>query len=129
MAYNPVVNGILYISQEMGSAISVVQFDYKTNQLLNVIQTVSTLPNNVKNDLGSIYTTSHIMCDKTATFIYCANRGHDSIVRYVIDNKTGILNENIGAEFFKCGGKIPRHFNIDPTNNYLVVANQEGAPF
>eukprot|EP01084_Bolivina_argentea_P319085 553466_1 len=129
MSYNPIINGILYISQEMGSSISVVQFNYKTNKLLDIVQRVTTLPSDIINDAGSVYTTSQIMCDKTGRFVYCTNRGHDSIVRYIIDNKTGLLDENIGPAFYKCGGKVPRHFNIDPTNNYLIVANQEGAPF
>ena len=129
MSYNPKINGILYVSMEMGSSIGVIQFDYSSNKLLDCIQYVSTLPDNIINDKGSIYTTSHILCDQSGKFVYCANRGDDSIVKYCIDPLTGLLDENIKPEWFKCGGKVPRHFEIDPTNNYLIVANQEGAPF
>ena len=64
------------------------------------------------------------MCDNEGKYLYCANRGHDSIVCYGI-NSVGLLNEN-SVKWYDCNGKVPRHFEIDPTNNYLVIANQEG---
>eukprot|EP00484_Ammonia_sp_Unknown_P021117 CAMPEP_0197036564 /NCGR_PEP_ID=MMETSP1384-20130603/14037_1 /TAXON_ID=29189 /ORGANISM="Ammonia sp." /LENGTH=315 /DNA_ID=CAMNT_0042466757 /DNA_START=1 /DNA_END=948 /DNA_ORIENTATION=- len=129
IAYNPARHDVLYVSLEMGSAIAVVQYDYKTNRLVKIAQIVSTLPSDVTNDAGSVLTTSHIECDQTGKYVYCANRGHDSIVRFVVHEKTGLLDEEIGGEWIGSGGKVPRHFGIDPTNQYLVVANQEGAPF
>eukprot|EP01083_Nonionella_stella_P091343 255387_1 len=124
--YHPMMKGILYASLELGSQIAVIQYDYESNKLLNVVQKVNSLPSDVTNDAGSVYSTSHIVCDGTGRYVYCANRGHDSIVRYVVDQKSGLLDERIGGEWHPCGGEVPRHFAIDPTNNYVIVANQEG---
>ena len=52
-----------------------------------------------------------------------------SPIRYVIDQTTGLVDTSIAAEWIGSGGKVPRYFNIDPRNQFLVMANQEGAPF
>eukprot|EP01084_Bolivina_argentea_P264256 447579_1 len=124
--FNPIKSGFLYLSLEFACAIQVIEYDKYTNKLLRVVQTVSSLPNNVKNEDG-LFSTSHIQCDKTGKYLYCANRfllPNDLIVCYQI-NDNGLLDES-NATFFNCHGQIPRYFEIDPTNNFMVVANQEG---
>jgi 6-phosphogluconolactonase len=51
------------------------------------------------------------------------NRGHDSIAIYSVDPAKGTLtmNENVPSL-----GRTPRNITIDPTNNYLISANQAG---
>jgi 6-phosphogluconolactonase len=51
------------------------------------------------------------------------NRGHDSIAVYAIDAKTGTLAP---AGHVPSLGKTPRNITIDPTNTYLLAANQAG---
>ncbi|ETO00284.1 hypothetical protein RFI_37164 [Reticulomyxa filosa] len=53
-------------------------------------------------------------------------QGHDSIVCYQIDPKTALLGVD-NVQWFSSGGHIPRHFNIDPSNQFLLCANQEGS--
>eukprot|EP01084_Bolivina_argentea_P096534 173534_1 len=129
LSYHPMMNGIMYASLELESQIAVIQYDYESNKLMNVAQKVNSLPSDVANDAcaGVLSTAkvSHILCDGTGRFVYCGNRGHDSIVRYVVDQKSGLLDEHIGGEWYPCGGEVPRYFEIDPSNNYLIVANQE----
>ena len=54
-------------------------------------------------------------------FLYCSNRGHDSIAMFRIDQKTGRLTA-LGHESTQ--GKTPRNFGIDPTGKFLLAANQ-----
>jgi len=55
-------------------------------------------------------------------FLYGSNRGHDSIVCFAVDDKTGKLSL-VGHESMQ--GKNPRHFAIDPSGSLLLAANQE----
>ena len=54
-------------------------------------------------------------------FLYGSNRGHNSIVSYKIDKKTGRLEyiEHTST------GKKPRNFAIDPSGKFMLVANQD----
>ncbi len=67
------------------------------------------------------------MTDHTGKYLYAANRSNATFVCYQIkDAKTGLLSNPL---WYPCGGKggeVPRHFNIHPSNNWLLVANQEG---
>ena len=54
-------------------------------------------------------------------FVYASNRGHDSIVCFRIDEKTGMLTYRSHTS---TGGKEPRDFAIDPSGNFLLAANQ-----
>jgi 6-phosphogluconolactonase len=54
-------------------------------------------------------------------FLYGSNRGHNSIVVFQIDQRTGKLTalEHVSTE-----GNWPRNFTIDPSGRFLLVANQ-----
>ena len=51
------------------------------------------------------------------------NRGHDSIAHYAVDPSKGTL-ALVGH--IPAGGRTPRNITIDPTNQYLISANQNG---
>jgi 6-phosphogluconolactonase len=50
-------------------------------------------------------------------------RGHDNIAVHAIDAKNGTLTP---AGHVPSLGKTPRNITIDPTNAYLITANQAG---
>jgi len=54
-------------------------------------------------------------------FLYCSNRGHDSLASFRVDARTGTLTS---TGHTPTGGKTPRNFTVDPTGRYLLVANQ-----
>jgi len=54
--------------------------------------------------------------------VYFANRDKDFLYSFQADAKTGSLTP-IGRS--SCGGKVPRNFVLDPTERWMVVANQE----
>jgi 6-phosphogluconolactonase len=105
-----------YVINELDCTITALSYDAK-NGLLKDIQTMMTLP---ENYVGQ-NTCADIHISPSGKFLYGSNRGHDSIVSYAIDQKTGKLTY---VEHVSTGGKTPRNFAIDPTGKYLLAANQ-----
>jgi 6-phosphogluconolactonase (cycloisomerase 2 family) len=62
-----------------------------------------------------------IALSKDATFLYVSNRGDNSIATFSVsaDGSTVTLLNTT-----PCGGDWPRHFALDPTEHWFVVANQ-----
>jgi 6-phosphogluconolactonase len=82
------------------------------------LDSVPTLP----EDFTGKSTTSEIEVHPSGKFVYGSNRGHDSIVVYQRDGKTGALKF---LQHAPCGGKTPRHFKIDPSGKWLLCAHQD----
>jgi 6-phosphogluconolactonase len=78
---------------------------------------VPTLP----ADFSGENTCADIHIAPNGKFLYGSNRGHDSLVSYRIDGRTGRLEY---IEHVSTGGKTPRNFAIDPTGRFLLAANQ-----
>jgi len=82
-----------------------------------LLQVHSTVP----KDFEGENTCADIHVAPSGKFVYGSNRGHDSIVIYEIDQRTGKLT-CLGHELTQ--GKEPRNFAIDPTGKFLLAANQ-----
>ncbi len=105
----------LYSLQEEGSTL--VAFDYDSNKgVLTARQTISSLP---EGFAGSNFT-SEVMISADGRFLYAANRLHDSIAWFSID-QSGMLQFQ-GEVWTR--GDYPRSFNMDPTGAYLYSCNQ-----
>ena len=105
---------IAYSVQELNGSVNVMEFK-KGNLML--MQTISMAQKNDtrKNGAADI----HISPD--GKFLYASNRGEfNELVIYAIEPK-GTL-KYISTE--PTMGKGPRNFGIDPSGNYLLVANQ-----
>ena len=87
------------------------------NGTLTHIDTVSTLP----SDFSGVSYCADVHVSRSGKFLYGSNRGHNSIVVFQIDQRTGKLKtlEHVSTE-----GDWPRNFTIDPTEKFLLVANQ-----
>ncbi len=107
----------IYVINELNSTISALTYDSE-NGALELIETVSTLPD--KFDGHSH--TSDIQITPSGKFLYGANRGHDSLVIYAVNEENGRLTY-VGHQLTQ--GKTPRNFAIDPTGTFLLVANQD----
>ncbi len=105
-----------FLINELDSTISSLAFDEKRGTLSEV-QTVSTLPEKFKGSSSC----ADIHISPNGKFLYGSNRGHDSIVVYKIDEKTGKLEY---VEHTSTGGKTPRNFTISPNGKFLLAANQ-----
>jgi 6-phosphogluconolactonase len=85
---------------------------------LKELQTLTTLP---KGFTGT-NTSADIHVSLDGRFVYCSNRGHDSIAIFGIEPRNGGLT-SLGHESTR--GMTPRNFAIDPTGGFLLVANQK----
>lgn len=85
---------------------------------LKELQTLTTLP----KDFTGTNTGADIHVSPNGRFLYCSNRGHDSIAMFKIDPHSGALTA-LGYESTR--GMTPRNFAIDPTGAFLLVANQK----
>ena len=108
----------LYVLNEMGCTVTVFAYDAQTAATREV-QTVPMLPPDYSQSDKD--TGSEIFVHPTGKWVYASNRGHDSIVRFVVDAGTGKLSD---PDWTPSGGTVPRYFGIDPTGKWMVVANQ-----
>lgn len=105
-----------YFINEISQEIGVLAYN-KEHAVFETKQVVPTVRKNFdgENSCADIHITSD------GRFLYGSNRGHNSIVIYrILEN--GLLEY---VDTTPCGGEIPRNFCIDPTNQFLVVANQD----
>src|SRR5438477_4296704 len=107
----------LFVLSELHSTITAFARDPEKGSL-HELQTLSTLP----KDFTGTNTGADIHVSRDGRFLYCSNRGHDSIAIFKIDMLTGALTA-MGHESTR--GLTPRNFAIDPTGAFLLVANQK----
>ena len=112
---------VAYIVNELVSTVSV--FSYHKDEF-NLIQTLSTLPDDYDNKLvndGHWKAQSHASEIRLhRDILYISNRGHNSIAMYkVTDN--GMLNN---PSWIQSGGDTPRNFNFSLDGKLLLVGNQ-----
>jgi 6-phosphogluconolactonase len=105
-----------YANNELTSTVTAFRYDAEQG-VLTELHTVSTLPEGFR---GS-NTTAEVQVHPSGKYLYCSNRGHDSIAVYAIDPATGRLRYLANQS---TGGKTPRNFGIDPTGTFLLAANQ-----
>ncbi|MEK5176039.1 lactonase family protein [Heyndrickxia sp. FSL W8-0496] len=108
-----------YLMTEMSSEVVALQYNNKDGSF-QILQYISTLPIDfTENSQGSAI---HISSD--GHFVYAANRGHDSIAVYGVNQETGELTF---IEHTLTEGNWPRDFVLDPTENFLIASNQNSS--
>ena len=104
-----------YVMNEMH--VTVTAYAHSRDGDLKEMQTLPALPREATvEDSGADI---HVSPD--GRFLYCSNRGHDSITAFKINQRNGSLTFITHAP---TGGKTPRNFAIAPTGAFLLVANQ-----
>ena len=106
-----------FLINELDSTLASLSYDGGKGTF-NVLHVVPTLPEGYHGES----TCADVQVSPSGAFVYGSNRGHDSIVIYRIDQRSGRLT-CIGHESTR--GKTPRSFGIDPTGRFLLVANQD----
>jgi 6-phosphogluconolactonase len=106
-----------YIVNELDSTISVLARD-GARPSFREIQTIGSLP----SGFTGASSCADLHLSPYGDFLYCSNRGHDSIAVFKILTGTGRLE---AAGHFPSGGRTPRSFDIDPSGRILLAANQD----
>ncbi|MBL0334251.1 MAG: lactonase family protein [Chitinophagaceae bacterium] len=107
----------IYILHELTGSVTMVRDSGLMR--FNVVQEISALPVYYKGAAGS----ADIHVSPDGKFLYCSNRGSsNTIAVFSIDAGTGLLTA-IGHQSTQ--GVKPRNFSIDPSGNFLLVANQD----
>ncbi len=105
-----------YVFGELSS--DVLAFSYNSdNGTLSLIQTISSIPEEHDTFNGG----AAIRVSSDGNYLYASNRGHDSIVIYRIadDGTLSLIN------YTSTEGQVPRDFNMDPTETFVVVGHQD----
>ena len=105
-----------YVSNEAGDSIGVFAIEASLGTLTR-LQTLSTLPRDFD---GAGNATARCEMTPDGRFVYIANRGHDSIAGFAIDQETGQV-ASLGQTPTE---KTPRSFTIDPSGRFLYAAGQ-----
>ena len=110
-----------YVITEMTCTVTAYERDTKGGGL-TAIQTISTLPEGTS--VLPAFSTAELEMHPSGKFLYGSNRGHDSIVVYEVDGKTGQLSL---LQHMSTGGRVPRSFAVSPDGKWLIAANQNSA--
>lgn len=105
-----------YLVSELAG--SVTAFKYNNGKFFQ-IQSISAHPEDFKGTIGS----AEINVSPDGKFLYVSNRGDENTITiFSINSITGKL-KLVGYQ--STLGKAPRNFIIDPSGNFLLVANQD----
>jgi 6-phosphogluconolactonase (cycloisomerase 2 family) len=85
---------------------------------LRPVQVLPSLP----ADYTGENTASEIVVPRDGSFVYCSNRGHDSIGVFTVDPSSGLLAP---TGWFPSGGRTPRFISLDATERFLYAANEQ----
>jgi len=106
-------NKFVYVINELNSTINVYRYE---NGSLHELAHLDISPPDYTGKKWS----AEIKVHPNGKFLYASNRITDSLAIFKID-ENGLPNV-VGHH--PCNGRTPRHFVIDSSGNYLLVANQ-----
>lgn len=108
---------IAYCVCEMGAVVDVLHWDTEKGTL-GQIQSISLVPDGYHGPKRGC----DIVLDRAARFAYAVNRDYNCLDTFSVDPHDGKLALLARSS---CGGKIPRHLALDPTEHWLLIANQD----
>jgi 6-phosphogluconolactonase len=106
-----------YSVNEVDSTVDVLEWSRSNGQLAFVKQ-FDLLP----KDYHGPSTACDTVITRDGRFVYFANRDNDFLYSFKAEAKTGSLTPMVRSS---CGGKTPRNFVLDPTERWMLVANQD----
>ena len=106
-----------YCMYEMASKVDVLDW-HKSDGSLTRVTTINLLPADYHGPTAGCDT----VISKDGRFVYFANRVDDFLYTFKADWKSGALTP---MQRSNCGGKMPRNFVLDPTERWMLVANQD----
>ena len=109
---------ILWVLNELDSTTTTYRWDAECGTL-TPIQVITTLP----TDFTAYSTAAEIAVSADGHFVYCSNRGHDSVAMFATEPASGMLT-HIGWQ--PTQGRTPRFIGLDPPGGFLYAANEQG---
>jgi len=106
-----------YCVLEMGSSLIVLDWN-ESSGTLTAKQQVSLIP----AGFTARSQASETAIDHAGRFLYAADRYYDGLYSFTIDPATGRLQDMTRIPIT---GKTPRHITLDPTEHWLLAANQD----
>ena len=106
-----------YCVNEMGSSVDVLDWN-SSNGTLTTVQQISVIP----ADFHGRSQAAEIVFDREGRFAYVSDRYYDCLVTFTVSPTDGKLTFVARSS---CGGKVPRHITLDPTERWILVANQD----
>jgi 6-phosphogluconolactonase len=102
---------IVYFSNEQGCSVTAYRLDRMTGTL-SAVQTVTTLPDGytARNTCSQIHLTA------SGKFLYVANRGHNSIAGFAVDDGHLTAIGHAATE------AVPSAFALDPAGHFVFAA-------
>ena len=110
----------IYVLNELALSVTVFDYDEKTGEMTPK----QTIPTVAKTLLAKelFKSASEIRVHPNGRFVYSANRGHDTITAFRVNQDTGELSV---IEVENVRGATPRNFNLDPSGQWLLAAGQD----
>jgi 6-phosphogluconolactonase len=106
-----------YCVNELASTVDVLDWN-RADGSLTAVKSIDLLPEGYHGPTRACDT----VITKDGRNVYFANRDKDFLYSFRADEKTGSLTPMVRTN---CGGKIPRNFVLDPTERWMLVANQD----
>jgi 6-phosphogluconolactonase len=103
---------------ELNSTAATYSWD-SDEGVLKPLQILPTLP----SDFTGANSGAEIAVGPQSRFVYCSNRGHDSIAAFAVNPRTGLLTP---AGWTPSGGRVPRFIGLEPSGRFLYSANEQG---
>lgn len=107
-----------YVTNELDSTLTAFERDGRSGRL-DTIETVGTLPDGFDGENAP----ADVHVHPSGEWAYASNRGHDSVVRYKINETTGRPHSPVHES---TRGPTPRDLAIEPSGAFLFSANQHG---
>ncbi|MFD1418367.1 lactonase family protein [Companilactobacillus keshanensis] len=105
----------LYVACELSSKVLVLEYDPEDSRL-TLVDEVDAAKDEQKN------TTSAIRISNDGKFLYVSTRGADALTIFTVDPDGSRLKK---IDTIKTKGKGPRDFDLDPSQNFVLAANQD----
>lgn len=104
----------VYVACELSSKVLVMQYDAETARL-TLVDEAEAAKDEQKN------TTAAIRISKDGKFLYASTRGADTITTFSVDPN----GDRIKKLSTTATGNGPRDFDLDPSEKYVIAANQD----
>jgi len=115
-AFHPVLP-VAWVVNEISSMVTTYAWEPQHGGLRPV-----QIQPSVPSDFTGRNSLAEIAVSAGGRFVYCSNRGHDSVAIFAADEKTGLLTP---AGWMPTRGKTPRFIGFDPSHRFLYATNEQ----